>query len=99
MLKIKPFFGIKKNYFKIKLVILSPSQMAHLQNYNFSVKFIVDIVVACLLLLLAYFDRNTDERICGATLVISTSIPLLQVFIRTYFDQISDNFGQVKFII
>ncbi|CAI79144.1 G_PROTEIN_RECEP_F1_2 domain-containing protein [Caenorhabditis elegans] len=47
----------------------------------FVVKFIVDIVVACLLLLLAYFDRNTDERICGATLVISTSIPLLQVLL------------------
>ncbi|EFO98067.1 hypothetical protein CRE_18258 [Caenorhabditis remanei] len=47
----------------------------------FLVKFIVDIVVACLLLLLAYLDRRSDERICGATLVISTSIPLLQVLL------------------
>ncbi|CAI5448758.1 unnamed protein product [Caenorhabditis angaria] len=52
------------------------------QKYSiFAVKFIVDIIVAILLISLSFLDRHSDERTCNATLVISTSIPLLQVLL------------------
>ncbi|CAB3405939.1 unnamed protein product [Caenorhabditis bovis] len=47
----------------------------------FSVKFLVDVILGLFLIILACLDRNSSERVCGATLVLSSSIPLLQVLL------------------
>ncbi|CAD6194188.1 unnamed protein product [Caenorhabditis auriculariae] len=52
------------------------------QQYSiFCVKFGVDVITATSLIVLACLDRERNESECGATLVISTSIPLLQVLL------------------
>ncbi|KAL6740675.1 hypothetical protein Aduo_014012 [Ancylostoma duodenale] len=46
----------------------------------FSVKFVVDLVIAVCLIVVSSLDSNNESQ-CGAVLVISTSIPLMQVLL------------------
>ncbi|XGW29790.1 hypothetical protein V3C99_009102 [Haemonchus contortus] len=46
----------------------------------FSVKFVVDVIIATFLIVIGALDRSNEGQ-CGAVLVISTCIPLLQVLL------------------
>ncbi|WKY04780.1 hypothetical protein Q1695_005639 [Nippostrongylus brasiliensis] len=74
-------FGSLLFVFSATLLITIIVQYRLREKYNvFSVKFIVDVLIATFLIVIGALDRS-DEGQCSAVLVISTCIPLLQVLL------------------